>query len=184
MTGPVKTPVVPSVDQVDEAGLDSLRMWAEDIQAGIAHADTKASILLGLSGTALALQVSQLGGGASGLADLSRLAWPHLVAALVGLGGLLLLGACVVVLILAVRPDMAGTAVCGSFVGAGQLSAEQILFLAMESRQGDAPVSVALRVALLARIATRKHARVRLATTLLLAAVGPLTLCALVGVGR
>ena len=59
------------------------------------------------------------------------------------------------------------------------LSTAQILALAAEARSGS-PEPAAARISLLRAIATRKHRRVRLATTLLLTSTVPLVLSLLV----
>jgi len=151
-----------------------LRDWAETIQANITHADNKASILLGLSGAALAFLPTQLG--------LAGLAWSGLglVSGALAVTGLGLLGSCVVVLVLAVRPNLGrGRPVFGQPVGE-PLSTAQIRALAAEARTGVDPEPAAAWIILLRAIATRKHRRVRLATTLLLTSTVPLVLSLLV----
>jgi hypothetical protein len=147
-----------------------LQAWGEKIQANITHADNKASILLGLSGAALAFLPTQLG--------LAGLAWSGLglVTGALAVTGLGLLGSCAVVLVLAVRPGRAAARpVFGQPMGE-PLSTAQIRALVAEARTGVDPEPAAARISLLRAIATRKHQRVRLATTLLLASVVPLVL--------
>jgi hypothetical protein len=146
------------------------REWAEKIQANITHADNKASILLGLSGAALAFVPTQLG--------LTGLVWSGLglVTGALAVTGLGLLGSCVAVLVLAVRPNLGRVRpVFGQPVGE-PLNTAQIRALVAEARTGVDPEPAAARIGLLRSIATRKHQRVRLATTLLLGSVVPLVL--------
>ena len=160
----------PSQPSEPQEEILQMHQWGEKIQANITHADNKASILLGLSGAALAFLPTQLG--------LAGLVWSGLglaagALAVIGLG---LLGSCVGVLVLAVRPNMGtGRAVFGQPVGE-PLSTAQIRALVAEARTGIDPEPAAARISLLRAIATRKHRRVRLATTLLLSSAVPLVL--------
>lgn len=163
-----------------EAGdQDRLRAWGQDIQASIAHADTKASILLGLSGAALAVLVPQLAGAAPAAASAYR-AWPVAATATAAGAGAVLLLACVVLLVLAVRPDLnlRGEPVYGCPIGAGRLSAGEIAVLVIEAGRQDA-TDLAVQVGRLSAIAETKHTRVRAATTMLLGALACLVLAAL-----
>jgi hypothetical protein len=147
-----------------------LQAWDEKIQATITHADSKASILLGLSGAALAFLPAQLG--------LASLVWSGLgiLIGVLAVTGLVLIGACVWVLILAVRPGRTvAVPVFGQPIGES-LSTAQIRALVVAASSGADPDPVAARIGLLRAVATRKHARVRTATTLLLASVVPLVL--------
>jgi hypothetical protein len=147
--------------------LTRLQEWVESTQRQIGAADAKASTLVGWSGTALALALTLLVS-----ADLS---WTglQLVAGLLGGAGVVLLGGCVVLLILAVRPNLTGVPVCGSFVGAGRLDLEDVVALAVAAGRLD-PVPTATHVIRVAQIATRKHQRIRAATTCLLISLLPL----------
>jgi hypothetical protein len=154
-------------DDVTPELLARLQDWVEAIQRQIGAADAKASTLFGWSGTALALAVTLLVS-----ADLS---WTglQLFAGLLGGAGVVLLGGCVVQLILAVRPQLVAIPVCGSFIGAGRLDLEDVVALAVTAGRLD-PVPVAAHVIRLSQIATRKHERIRAATTFLLICLLPL----------
>jgi Family of unknown function (DUF5706) len=162
-------------DDITPEVLTRLQGWDDRIQQLISAADAKASTLLGWSGTALALTSTLLVGiGPS---------WSgtHLLTSVLALAGVVLLGGCVVALILAIRPHLGGPPAYGSFVGAGGLDPDAVIRLTLKAGHPD-PAGAAAHVVQLAHIATRKHQRIRAASTMLLAAFGPLILAAAVGV--
>ena len=160
-------------DDVTPDLLIRLREWGEAIQRQIAAADAKASTLLGWAGTALVLATTLLAS--------AHLSWTglQLVAGLLGVAGVGSLAGCVVTLIYAVRPQLSGVAVCGSFVGLGQVGLEDVVALAVAAARPD-PVPAATHILILSQIATLKYERVRTATTFLLASLLPLALSAAV----
>jgi hypothetical protein len=162
-------------DDITPDVLDRLQGWDDRIQQLIGAADAKASTLLGWSGTALVLVSTLLFG--IGLS----FSGTHLITSVLALAGVILLGGCVVALILAIRPHLSGPPAYGSFIGAGRLDADVVISLTLKAGRPD-PTSAAGHVIQLARIATRKHQRIRTATTLLLASFAPLVLAAVVGV--
>jgi len=162
-------------DDITPEVLDRLQGWEDRIQQLISVADAKASTLLGWSGTALALVSTLLFG--IGLS----FSGTHLLTSVLALAGVLLLGGCVVALILAIRPHLAGSPAYGSFIGAARLDADLVIRLTVKAGRPD-PSGSAAHIIRLARIATRKHQRIRTASTLLLASFVPLILAAGVGV--
>lgn len=162
-------------DDITPEVLDRLQGWEDRIQQLISAADAKASTLLGWSGTALALVSTLLFG--------IGLSWSglHLFTSVLAVAGVLLLGGCVVALILAIRPHLCGAPAYGSFIGAARLDAELVIALTIKAGRPDLSGS-ADHVIRLARIATRKHQRIRAASTLLLASFAPLILAAVAGV--
>ncbi len=155
--------------------LDRLQGWEDRLQQLISAADAKASTLLGWSGTALALVSTLLFG--------IGLSWSglHLLTSVLTLAGVALLGGCVVSLVLAIRPHLNGPPAYGSFTSARRLSSDLVIRLTLEAGRPD-PTGRAAHVIRLTRIATRKHQRIRTASTLLLASFAPLILAAAVGV--
>jgi hypothetical protein len=155
--------------------LDRLQGWEDRIQQLISAADAKASTLLGWSGTAWALVSTLLVG--------VGLSWSgtRLLISVLALAGVLLLGGCVVALILAIRPHLNAPPAYGSFTGAARLDADLVIGLTVKAGRPD-PSGSAAHIIRLATIATRKHRRIRAASTLLLASFAPLVLAAVVGV--
>jgi hypothetical protein len=140
-----------------------LGLWESKIEEQIGRGDAKASTLLGWTGTALALGTTVLASGRwSGWAG---------IAGILSAAGLGALSACVVLLVLVIRPRTDGPVLFGSFVGVAGLRTRDVLDLA---ECADAEAEARARVEhlrVLGSIATRKYARVRTATGLLLIAL-------------
>jgi Family of unknown function (DUF5706) len=147
--------------------MDRLRAWAEQVQGDIAHADTKASTLLGAVALVATVMVSlgtRLPAGRSG-------------AGLLGLTGLSCLAGCVVALLLVIRPRLGGGALGGhsfntedrGFIAFAHLTPEQLLAAACADSAPDAdPTQAIRRTQVLSRIALAKNELLRLAVVLLL----------------
>lgn len=164
----------PAVPVVSRAVVDQLDAWISETKGEIAAADAKASTLLGWSGTGFALLTGLL-------ASSTRTAGVVLIPAGIGV---VALGGCVIVLILAVRPRMGGGS-HRSFLHHAALTGHQLVELAVQDGQPvlDA-VPTAGRLANLSRMACRKYRYVRAATTLLLIAMPALAIAAGAGVLR